>query len=649
MASDDQDDINKMKSSFETTDTSLAANQKELNKSPNVIDLDGIDDEDPIALNKDDLKDGDYEQSSRQTRQRTNQSKSKYDKLSKQALITSLTARDNEVVELKKKKTEVNQEAQKERKSRIQLQSEMRQLRQENNDLRVNLRRSQEEKDGQKEIFKAEVETIEEKFAKAERDWTAKIKNSIYPSLPDNIVRDKFQELWNNCREWVKNWYQGQITELSVQFFENVALGCVSDQRSSGKDLLLTKLKSRSPLTVMRALGFAWLSRTMIHFFLKSPFFAFGQNQGALERFYDRSKQGKHDSLIHSTLTSFAGDPKKACAWRAETLRLFREDQGVRPLQLKGDSLTSKGLKRLCTGMVDKLTSGNVAVVLREVTDEELERRQTELNDICRGFCLLALELWSQKSQLALVDDATLFGTGFSMNSILHQPHRSMGMDEDDTKFDGDLPHAVLVPALRIFGDANGDNLETEKIISRSFVFIFDEAPSTAVKPPASRMVPLLSERSESPAVASALVDSGGSKKRKRALTESPLADLGASSQDAIQPRTEGAQKRVSREGDDSRFNGFLRQTEPRELVALDDSQSGPIVQKTKGDLQDSAFESLTQQLHKAMNDPQTPSTSTTSSHRWMPDSTFLEGTSHEIYWYANVEENEERKVAIFH
>lgn len=293
MAENEQDHLNTMKASFKTTGTSPTADQSKIIKSPDVIDLDGIDDLDPIALSKDDLDDADYEQNTRQTRLRTNQSKSKYDKMNKQALINSLTTKDNEVTKLKKKKAEANHDMQKEKKSRIQAQHEMKQLRQESADLRAEIRKSQEEKDELRNIFKAEVEVIEERFAKAEKDWTAKISNSIYPSLPDNILRERFQELWSHCKDWVKSWYQAQITVKSMTFFETAISECASRQRSSAKDVMHDKLKGKLPIMI-RMLGLAWLSRTMINHFLQSPFFAFGgQNQGALERFYERSKEGE--------------------------------------------------------------------------------------------------------------------------------------------------------------------------------------------------------------------------------------------------------------------------------------------------------------------------------------------------------------------
>lgn len=351
-----------------------------------------------------------------------------------------------------------------------------------------------------------------------------------------------------------------------------------------------------------------------------------------------------------------AENSKKAYAWRAETLRLFRENQGLKPLQLKADSLGVKSLKKMCASVSDKIILGDSSAVLREVTDEEREKRRAELNDICRGFCLLALELGCQKSQLEVVDDNTLFGTAFSMSSVLHQPHRSMGMDEDDTKFDGHLPHAVLVPALRIFGDANGDNLEAEKIISRSLVYIFDEVSLTKVHPFASEMIPVPSERSESPSADSVLVDSGGSKKRKRALTESPSTDLRALLEDqnqppstTIQPLIGGAHKRISRDGEDGRLNESLRPTDCTELVIFDEAQSKPVLQKMSGDLQVGIFVPLAEQLRKAAGDPQTPPANMIQSHHWIPDSTVNKGTTRNMYRFVATDENEERKVAIFH
>lgn len=134
-----------------------------------------------------------------------------------------------------------------------------------------------------------------------------------------------------------------------------------------------------------------------------------------------------------------------------------------------------------------KIVCGEHAIALREVTPEEARSRRMDLAEICHGFCLLALELWCQKPEVDVIDDAVIFREPFSMHSTLQQPHVSMGMDEDDDRFDGALPHAVLVPAIRVLGDLSGNNMEQEKVLSRAVVLIFEDASSRMEESPPSK------------------------------------------------------------------------------------------------------------------------------------------------------------------
>lgn len=289
MAGNDQDCSKNMASSFDNTGIPSTQNQSSAVESKVVINLDGPEDEDPIALCKDDPND---DQNSRQTRLRTSQSKSVYDKMSKPALIGSITRRDNEIAELKKKKSEANKEAQKEKTNRVQMQKENRRLEKQIVDLKAETQRSQKEKVKLQDTFIADLKEAKQQYADAQEAWIAKVNESIYHSLPDDVIRDKFRELWASCRGWVREWYQKQTSERSMQFFENIAGQCASDLRGSADSVLAEKLNSGNP-TVLRVLGFAWLSREMIKYFFESPFFGIGKYRRTLENFYQYIMQGE--------------------------------------------------------------------------------------------------------------------------------------------------------------------------------------------------------------------------------------------------------------------------------------------------------------------------------------------------------------------
>lgn len=159
-------------------------------------------------------------------------------------------------------------------------------------------------------------------------------------------------------------------------------------------------------------------------------------------------------------------------------------------------------------------------MVLREVSSDEAAERRKDLQEICGSFCLLSLELWCQKSEVDILEDAVLLAQPFTITSQLQQPHVSMGLDDDDRRFDNVLPHAVLVPAIRIFGDSFGDNLQEYKVISRSVVLIYEDPSSDNVgtTPPDTSSGQHQAHNTRS--LAADALDSTGSTKRKLSLND---------------------------------------------------------------------------------------------------------------------------------
>lgn len=143
---------------------------------------------------------------------------------------------------------------------------------------------------------------------------------------------------------------------------------------------------------------------------------------------------------------------------------------------MRGETLGSSKISDLCDALTISLVGGAQAVALRKTTIEESTSRQIELNAICISFCLLSLELSCQKWRLSVMSDVALLAEPFWISSSLHTPHLSMGLDDDNTKFDNVLPHAIIVPAVQIFGDASGNSLDQPRIVSRSIVLIYDQA-----------------------------------------------------------------------------------------------------------------------------------------------------------------------------
>lgn len=268
--------------------------------SDNTIQLSS--DEEAETPNKDDLNDADYEQFPQRhkltaPRSKNSQRRPRCDNMNREAVIGKLHYTLDELAVVKKKRADDRKERDSEKKQRIKLQKENKQLLQQIanlNDHRRELRRINIE---QQNNFDDVLEERGAQLAQAQEDWLAKIKESTYPSLPDNVVRDQFHGLLSRCKDWVRQWYRDQPTTDAILFLEKVVARCASDQREHAKGALLSRLASGNTI-LLRALGFAWLAREMVQVFFESPFFACGSSRRNLEElYYKLSKQSKLQPL----------------------------------------------------------------------------------------------------------------------------------------------------------------------------------------------------------------------------------------------------------------------------------------------------------------------------------------------------------------
>lgn len=95
-----------------------------------------------------------------------------------------------------------------------------------------------------------------------------------------------------------------------------------------------------------------------------------------------------------------------------------------------------------------------------------------ELRLICADAALLSLEVFSQKSKFEIVAHEVLCASAFSAKSELHEAHMCMGHEEDDNSLDGVEVQMILLPALAVRGDADGEHLDSSKIVFKSVIFI---------------------------------------------------------------------------------------------------------------------------------------------------------------------------------
>lgn len=201
------------------------------------------------------------------TRRRTK--KVNFEDLSPGELLERLTHTDNErtwihdeLKDVKKKRTQDRKDKETEKDQRKKLQTEVGNLKQEIQSFRAH----------EKEA-RATIQQQQEDFTEAQKDWIAKVEAQSYPSLPDNIIRDKFWELLKSCRDWAKTWFRKDFRGAEPNSMEILFNICAREdlilRQQLWQRLHMEKTKS------MRVLGFGYLAQGMLNAFFKDPFFAF--------------------------------------------------------------------------------------------------------------------------------------------------------------------------------------------------------------------------------------------------------------------------------------------------------------------------------------------------------------------------------------
>ncbi|KAK5092208.1 hypothetical protein LTR70_005863 [Exophiala xenobiotica] len=424
---------------------------------------------------KDNQSDNDYKHSSSRPQSSTKGRPKKveledlsYDELLDAYFELEQKKKDKEITlkDIRGKRTEDRKLGAIEKAHRIELQAQQKQLREENQGLRQKLAR-------QKADFDAASQQQKNEFSRAQEDWIAKINMQKYPCLPDNILQNKFQELYNKCRDWARQWLEEDFVDDTRGQFELVMAQCCNPKYPLLLRYATRKFESRKDIAI-RLMGFARLSRLVNEYFFTSPFSLFrNEERSVLEQLYGIYESGwsLHVMLVRELTNT--GDPKKAYVWRAETVRLLRACMGAPALELRQERIHSKYLTDFSNCAAQKILKHFKSELPYDpLLGDNSQKPILELRLICADAALLSLEVFSQKSKFEILAHEVLCAEPFTAKSELHEPHMCMGHEEDDNSLDGVEVQMILVPALAVRGDVDGEQLDTRKIVFRSVILI---------------------------------------------------------------------------------------------------------------------------------------------------------------------------------
>jgi hypothetical protein len=135
---------------------------------------------------------------------------------------------------------------------------------------------------------------------------------------------------------------------------------------------------------------------------------------------------------------------------------------------------------------VTRFETSSANVLFRDISEDKVVERRTQLLEIFKAAGPVFSSLWSQRECLTAFGREIYLNTAFRIDSSQVEPHALHQLDEDekDTKMDGMPIQLVVEPAIVAWGNERGENYDQFKIWSKAVVWLSSGDPN----PPASRM-----------------------------------------------------------------------------------------------------------------------------------------------------------------
>jgi hypothetical protein len=109
--------------------------------------------------------------------------------------------------------------------------------------------------------------------------------------------------------------------------------------------------------------------------------------------------------------------------------------------------------------------------LLRE-TEDQGKTRTDELEMIVRQVVLLCTKLGTQRTNFKLETSRRLLENEFRVSSDIMEAHRLHKLGYDDTRLDGSKIGIVVHPAICAWGDNDGENYDSSRVLSRAVVWL---------------------------------------------------------------------------------------------------------------------------------------------------------------------------------
>ena len=135
------------------------------------------------------------------------------------------------------------------------------------------------------------------------------------------------------------------------------------------------------------------------------------------------------------------------------------------------DEQIEKSLEVIIKSIVDEIESQPLTKLLRD-TEDGGKTRWDELAKIVRQVVFLCTRLGTQRTNFRVERPACLLGKEFRADSDNMEAHRLHRLGYDDTRLDGSKIGIVVHPAITAWGDNDGENYDSSRVLSKAVVWV---------------------------------------------------------------------------------------------------------------------------------------------------------------------------------
>ena len=186
-----------------------------------------------------------------------------------------------------------------------------------------------------------------------------------------------------------------------------------------------------------------------------------------------RSRQSELKGLLYLPDTD---NPAAAHLWRAQTVAAIDPpSHSMAPIDLARRQEAAKRKEKFYRHLVTRFETSSAHVLFRrDINEENLVERRTQLMEIFKAAGQVFTSLWSQRECLGAWGRETYLKTPFQIDNPEVEPHASHKLDTEDgdKRMDGMPIQLVVEPAIVAWGNKRGENYDHPKIWSRAVVWL---------------------------------------------------------------------------------------------------------------------------------------------------------------------------------